>query len=525
MSSEFIQQPLWSNKLTALVFVLLISLPILVSVVTSDEKISILEKRVMATMPEFSLMFSDLAEFRRRTEAYVSDHIGFRDAAISLNGAIKIVLFSVSPNIWVLVGKNKWLYYWGPNSIDYTPELNFQGVYRYRLRDLDNWYVSHLALLDDLNRQGIQYKMMIVPNKQSVYPEYLPYKIRQKAGKTVLDQFAGYLEDKNIPEFHDLRAELTALKPKGMVYWRTDSHWSHLGFVHTYRKIMRWARTHYPEISPAKTDDMFELESLIAVGDLVGMIGYVDYFNEDAILLTQRSSCASRDGEVSMEKYGNGQMASLYKCDTGNRKLLFIHDSFGALALPLMTQHFANTMSVENGTPLELRQLISDFSPDLVVFLRVERELPTVFPYQEELVNHYLETSFEKTAGQAKQLELSPASLNCLNCRLQTSPGGLEIHAETNDPYVVFNTDRIKHINKSITLKIVISHNRPDRLAVFFTTDNSDTYSKDKAALIYVKQGINTIYLRIPTDSPLAQLRIDPGEEKETFILNEVSYQ
>ena len=526
MSNANIVQPAWANRLTIIMFILALTIPPGILIFSPDKKISLTEKRALAEKPERSLLFANLTAFRNQAEAYVNDHIGFREAAITANSAVKVVLFGVSPNIWALIGKQRWIYFWGPSSNKLSAESDFQGLYKFTLQSLDKWYVNHMALVSKLHQQGIQYEMLVAPNKQSIHPEFLPYKIQQKAGETIFDQFTGYLKDKNILGFHDLRPQLSALKKNGKVYWRTDTHWNQNGFLPVYRHIVNWGRKYYPNIPEAKSDGMFDYEEMDTVGDLVGIVGYADYFTEPAILLRQRNICASKVRTIPLTNYGfnSEQNAIEYKCGAGKKKLLFIHDSFGIPLLPLLAEHFATTISVKHGTALELQDLIFDLKPDLVVYLRVERELSTSFPHHREMVNQYLAKQYLANGEHARYFALTPESVKCFNCTLKSSPSGLEIHADTTDPYIVIDKSALKDINTAITLKIVISNRVKDKLMILYTTRNEPNFSQDKSIIVRVNEGKNTLYVRIAPDSALAMLRIDPGRVKGLYLLQEAGF-
>jgi len=517
-----------SDRLLVALFLAAISLPLLLSVLSTDKSISESEKRTLAAKPVTSQLLSDFEGYRNSAEDYWGDHIGLRELLITGYSAIKVLVFNISPNDLALLGKDKWIFYWGGGSNNYTADRDFSGRHKISRTRLDGWYINHMATLDHMRAKGAEYGLFIAPNKQSIHPEFLPYKIRQKSGKTILDQFTEFLEGKNMEGFYDLREGLLALKQSGPVYLRTDTHWNHEGYVLAYRKIIEWARQHADGIPVSRSDQEFELEHIPAMtGDLGGMVGFASYFAEPSSLATLKAPCAEHVENMSLEKYGAEpqKQARRYRCKTATKKLLFIHDSFGRWIAPLLAEHFKETITSSFGSPIVLEEFIEGFQPDIVVNLRVERQLLSLFPDYPGVTEEFIKSKFEQGSQTIHNIQLQSEIVKCVNCDLRQNKNGLEILSHNEDPSLEFDGPSLQNAGMDAIVKVSVKSEQPDELKLYFATEGSPVFSEDNVVSSPIQKGANTIYLRIAAESPFKSLRLDPGKSKGLYYLSYLGIQ
>jgi len=485
------------------------------------------EKRVLAEMPGSALFFDDFASFRRAFESYFGDHLGLRSSAINAYSTIKVRAFNVSPSDRALLGKDRWIYYWAQSRLKLFPEDDFQGYYKYPLSTMDKWYVNHMAVFDMLRQQNIPYLMVIGPDKQSIYPEYLPYRIRRKAGLTTLDQFSRYAEKMQAKGFIELRSDLRAMKDDGLVYWKSDSHWNERGFLHAYERIIDWLRDYLPDLAPAMTADDFNFTEGQSQGDLAKIIGDKSYFLEPTLSLKIKNKCVRLSHKIELAEYNESlpYRAKYLQCDKEKGRLLFIHDSFGnAVSKPLF-EHFAETIDSSRGDAYLLKKLITEFKPDAVVYLRVERELPSLFDSKPELARAYLAQQFESDQNKDSTLNLLRTAINCENCTATRHGDIIDIDALNNDPFLTFSTVIPPALGTTITLKITMVTEQRSSLKVYYTTEEAPEFSENKAVKLRTDAGEQTHYLRIAAGSPFKQLRVDPGTTPGKYSISQLALQ
>jgi len=333
------------------------------------------ENRLPVALPRDSSAIRDWHAFPGRFEAYFNDHFGGRSHLLAVDHWAKSVVFGVSPVSTVLVGKQGWLYFLGEDG-----------------KAFDRWYrgigastdAQVAALRDELLRRqqylrrlGIGYVVVIVPEKYSVYPEFLPDWAKPVAPATALDRVA--TDVARHPELHfvDLRKALRAARQSERVYYKTDSHWNFVGATVGYLVLMEELERVLPGLVtvPPKRPQYDRAIDFYS-GDLSRMVGAPARFSEDDIaplwkvLADTWPRCAHRDpaGETpGFEFY-------VYVCPGPPRyRALVYRDSMAIPLIPLLSENFARTTYVS--THRIDPALVARLKPDVVIEELVERTL------------------------------------------------------------------------------------------------------------------------------------------------------
>ena len=150
--------------------------------------------------------------------AWLNDRFFLRQTLISTDQYLKSTLFGTSGEDRVLVGKDGWLFF-GETLNDYT------GLTDYSQRELFAM-VQNIKLMADYCREnGKEFVFVIAPNKNSLYPEYMP-NMGVQAEKTPGRQLLELLKEQGVP-VADLYAAFD--KQSQPLYYATDSHWNQAG--------------------------------------------------------------------------------------------------------------------------------------------------------------------------------------------------------------------------------------------------------------------------------------------------------
>ena len=121
-----------------------------------------------------------------------------------------------------------------------------QGLYPYKIEDIDQWTDKLKAIQTWYEEKGIQFIFAIAPNKSSIYPEKLPDSIIYKQGGTITDDILTYAMKKNIKVL-DLRGVLQKKKGKDWLYFKTDTHWNNKGASIGYEATIHFLNNKYKE--------------------------------------------------------------------------------------------------------------------------------------------------------------------------------------------------------------------------------------------------------------------------------------
>jgi hypothetical protein len=111
---------------------------------------------------------------------------------IRVNCAIHIKLLHTSPTRDVVLGREGWLYFDRYN--DGISLMDFCGLVPFRESELEMIVEKITKINRFCEERGILLKIVVAPNKHTIYPEFLPLNIKNRQGaSTRLDQLKDYL--------------------------------------------------------------------------------------------------------------------------------------------------------------------------------------------------------------------------------------------------------------------------------------------------------------------------------------------
>jgi hypothetical protein len=271
---------------------------------------------------------------------------------------------SPSPKVWL--GRGGWLYFdqsaEGKSLSPHDPALPAR---------LDRWAAVLSARRVWLAGQGVRFLAVVVPEKQSVYPEHLPGAARQ-FGPTPLDEFlADCRRDPDLTVL-DLRGPLAAAKQSEPVYLRTDTHWNQAGIYAGYAATVRALA-----LEPLPREAFAIRRGRTAAGDLTRLLGLTGRLAEEYPQWEWRSPPQAR--AVAAQPAGAGALAHVRpraweRDDPALPRVVLLGDSFtGDLYGELLAEHCARLVQV--GTYHGAEDLIDRERPDVVICQFAERIL------------------------------------------------------------------------------------------------------------------------------------------------------
>jgi len=226
------------------------------------------ENRNPAKFPVFNQRVTGIRDFIAGLESYYNDHFGFRKRLIRWSNHWKRELFKQSTLPNVITGRDGWLYYSDDGMIE-----NSLGLARFQPKQLRDWQTLLETRRDWLARRGIRYLFVIPPNKESIYPEFLPKWLAEAHPTTKLDQFFAYMKTNSTVEVLDLRPLLLEAKKTGLVYLMTDTHWNYDGAFVAHQELVRTLARQLPGLEPLSLASFKKTISQKPGGDLAGMLG------------------------------------------------------------------------------------------------------------------------------------------------------------------------------------------------------------------------------------------------------------
>ena len=326
------------------------------------------EKRVLASAPALEWNLESIQAFPRSFENFYNDHFGWRSSLIHWNNYLRVAwLGSSSPR--VIVGAHGWLYYGTQRCRESYRNINLfsdealAGLQE-ELEKTQQWRVQ----------RNILYLNVWVPNKDTIYPEFLPSWMVKVNEESRLDQWIEWMTTHTSIPVLDLRPALFEAKRDGLIYFRTDSHWNDVGSYIAYREIMKTVAPWFDsltEIDPGRIDIHTAKSS---GGDLAGMLDMQKYYDHEyrtadivkpqakKVVFDRTSTSLAQDVRVTAMELPGSTAPSL----------MVFHDSFGIFLIPYFSETFSRVVFVEslfNQVAVEMEH------PDLVLDVHVERLL------------------------------------------------------------------------------------------------------------------------------------------------------
>jgi hypothetical protein len=316
------------------------------------------EKRELAQLPkpvtDGKLNFDYFDEF----DSWFSEHFAWRSKLVTADGELKATVFGTSPNSDVIVGTDGWLYY-GETTDDFLNINTLSG------RGVSNIRHNLQLLSDYCEACGADFIFTVAPNKNSLYPEHMPFNYVESADKGNYELLAESLADAEW--FCDLKTALLAADSNIPLYHKEDTHWNNLGAYVGHLSLMgalghetcpagNWTTRNdrqgdlaamiYPS---AKADDMQ------VYSDYVPQYTYMGHFRSfDDV--TIRTSCEGKSGS-----------------------LLMYRDSYGEAIIPFIAECFSSCEFTRN-VPYQTGSIATG-AADTVILEIVERNIPNLQKY------------------------------------------------------------------------------------------------------------------------------------------------
>lgn len=317
------------------------------------------EKRKLSEFPKIKTENNKINfEYFDEFESYFSEHFAFRQTLVTLDGYFKSKLLGTSSNDNVIVGKEGWLYY-EETINDY---LNINTLSNRGINNIKN----NLEIINDYcTSNNVNFIFTVAPNKNSIYPEYMPSNYCPTNNEDNYQRLFEIL-DENFP-YCDMKEVFLNTNSNIPLYHKEDTHWNNLGAYAVHARLMEMLNK---EICPSgnwtirndRKSDLAEMIYPTSKGNDTQI--YSDYnfqyqylgrftsFDDTSI----RTSCEGK---------------------TGN--LLMFRDSFGEAILPFIAECFG-TAEFSRTVPYRLDS-IDNGNIDSVILEIVERNIPDLQKY------------------------------------------------------------------------------------------------------------------------------------------------
>lgn len=370
------------------------------------------ERRAAAQMPPFPRTFRELETFPQAFEARFLDTFGLRDALLGANSLVLLEVFRRSPVKRALLGRDGWMFLARGRA---TEEL--RGLAPLSASALDTLCDALEARRASLEARGIRYLAVVVPNKETVHPEFLPERTN-KVGPTRLEQLDTALRERRFDAWLDLRAPFAAARAaetgsdahsasfenatkrenastsadaaegagavstrrggrealdREPLYEPLGTHWSPRGALVAYRAIVERLRA----LAPAIADEpRLELAPAPELEDSYARTMYLAWRYPKTPRAWAPVEARARV-LVERRRFGGGSTRTTAIDDPRLPRALFLHDSFGPHVERALAEHVSQLVCVWRNDLDET--LLASARPNVVIDLIVERRIGAWF--------------------------------------------------------------------------------------------------------------------------------------------------
>ena len=293
---------------------------------------------------------SSFGSFMASLKASVGDFTGnlaMIEEAARLNSNLSSTLADDAyiESAQVLAGKGGWLFY--KRADDGTSMQDYQGTSLFSDATMEAISNQMLAQRDYFAEKGARFVVMIVPNKEIIYSEFMPSTIYRSSEITRCDKLYDYLTANTDLEVVYPKLELFAAKNICLVFYKYDTHWNRIGAFVGVQSILQQLYGSCQDVAEVE----IITENTNTSGDLAAMINMTDKYNNDSFY-----SVASNSYDPALQV---------------TEDLLIIGDSFSTLMMDDLKYYFEDARQV--GVWTFKKSMLDEYQPDVIIWECVER--------------------------------------------------------------------------------------------------------------------------------------------------------
>ena len=287
----------------------------------------------------------------------------------------------------VVIGREGWLYL--GDRHDQTLSVSRRGQTPESALALQGVGNAAQAWEHWLKLQGVKaYRLMVGPNKGSIYPEYMPDWARPRE-PSPLD---GLTTGETAGLFIDLKAPLLLAKGGGQspLYYLSDTHWNALGAALAFKAFAQAAAISLPEVRwPESAAYAVASRTPRGGGDLARFLRLHGLMSDAEIGINVHNI----DSGTALSDFDDGSSLAVEELTAkvarpvlaqsaralNKARVLWLRDSFGDALAPFMAATFSDVIMIHWNEAMKpggrFADLVEKWHPDYVFVTVVERAL------------------------------------------------------------------------------------------------------------------------------------------------------
>ncbi len=473
------------------------------------------EGRVPALFPPFPNAVGDVGRFARGLETWHRDYVGLRTQLLTWRNKALVLGLRVPATEGIAPGSPGWLFFVGEGVLE-----DHRGTRPFTAEELDRRAQSLVADTRQLAARGIRLVRVIVPNKESIYPEYLPSGA-SAVGPTRLDQLAERMARTEGVDFLDLRPALLAEKAhdEGLdwTYFPEGSHWTPRGAWAGSEAILARITTHFAAIRPLPREAYARPPYPPQNQDSLGHPLLIDWPFGTHLDFVPKSGFEVAPGAL---PYRFVEERLTERGDPSLPRVVLLHDSFGPALQPFLAQHCERLRCIWSYSLSEA--LIAREDCDVVVILTVERSLEKPDMGIQTMARGVALEEFLGGGEVLWTLTRDSASLRVLDAgepERFDDPRGGGFKLTAGKEALAFELPALpSDANSRVRLRLAIDCEEATICNVFYSTLTNPAFTRMQILQVPLVAGANDVAVDLPREFG-GKVRIRPGGIGANFAL------
>lgn len=313
------------------------------------------------------LLLLPLQSFPGNFSDFPSQFWGY-DALVRGYSAVRLNVLKDTIFADVFARPGNWLVYSGESSID-----DFQNVAPFTASELARIQQNLDGINQRLSQQGIKFLVVIVPGKNTIYPEQMPSEIPVLHPQSQTDQILAYMQQHGQAKILDVRPVLNMARQQHPVYYATDTHWNPYGILAAYSAVLGALQKDFPALQPHTLADFRYVSTGPGAGDLSSkwLQGLVqeDMFELQPRFDRRTVQFTLTQGTAMLP----GRMVATYNPDASLPRAVIFHDSFFNGMMPFLSDHFS--WAIYHWAFQVDETLVAGEKPNIVIYEVTDRYL------------------------------------------------------------------------------------------------------------------------------------------------------
>lgn len=321
------------------------------------------ENRPLAQLPKLIKDGKLNEDFTSGLDDYVEDRFALREYFVTAFNAADIAVLNDFNGTNAVIGKHNHIFY--AETVD-----DYLGINQLAEEQIDSIarYLSELQA--ELGEKGIRFAFMTAPNKATVYPEYMPSRLRPTDNPRNIDMLTSALKKMGVSCI-DAKSVLVSAKEERTVYYEHDSHWNNFGAMLVCNAIAG-------EFGLEQYDARNYTTSRDRNGDLHNFVYPSTVYPEERIIYPEFHAYKSKR-PINFDRDKELETTS----EVNEITMLLYHDSFGRSMQPILSQSVGH-LCMNSYFPYKL-DYVEKFEPDIVIIELVERNLDLLYEHAASL--------------------------------------------------------------------------------------------------------------------------------------------